>query len=245
MAFSFDVSLLDDELDHLTASASWADVGARLEAFAARHGFENVVHLKVKADRRQGGGAVFVTTYSHEWVDRYRRENYQAIDPVLEAMRIRLQPFDWRELRNRDAATRAFFDDAVRMGVGRQGLTVPVRGADGDRGVFSVTSNESDDEWDRRARRLIPFLQILGHALHQRLRGFGDGGEEMRLDGGLTPRERDVLRWAAAGKTTWETAVLLGLSEQTVQGYMREAVRRLGVANKTSAVAEAVRRGLI
>jgi DNA-binding CsgD family transcriptional regulator len=63
--------------------------------------------------------------------------------------------------------------------------------------------------------------------------------------GALSPREREVLRWAASGKTMWETSVLLGLSEQTVQTYMRDAIRRLGCINKTHAVAEAVRQALI
>lgn len=53
----------------------------------------------------------------------------------------------------------------------------------------------------------------------------------------LTPREKDVLFWAANGKSAWETAALLQLTENTVKFYIRNACSRLGAQNKTHAVA--------
>ena len=60
----------------------------------------------------------------------------------------------------------------------------------------------------------------------------------------LAPRELDVLIWAAQGKTTWETAQLLGLSEATVSFYVRRACSRLGVKSKIHAVAKCISEGL-
>lgn len=60
----------------------------------------------------------------------------------------------------------------------------------------------------------------------------------------LAPRELEVLRWAAQGKTTWETAQLLGLSETTVAFYVRRACSRLGVKSKIHAVAICISHGL-
>ncbi|MGX5805072.1 helix-turn-helix transcriptional regulator [Bradyrhizobium sp. Arg314] len=56
----------------------------------------------------------------------------------------------------------------------------------------------------------------------------------------LTQRETDVLVWAAAGKTTWETAKILGIKETTAICYMRCACEKLLANNKTHAVAIAV-----
>lgn len=56
----------------------------------------------------------------------------------------------------------------------------------------------------------------------------------------LTQRETDVLVWAAAGKTTWETAQILGIKETTANCYIRCACEKLLAANKTHAVAIAV-----
>lgn len=60
----------------------------------------------------------------------------------------------------------------------------------------------------------------------------------------LSPREKEVLLWAGRGKSAWETAQLLGLSEATVKSYIRNACSRLGVKNKTHAVAICLTHGL-
>lgn len=61
----------------------------------------------------------------------------------------------------------------------------------------------------------------------------------------LTPREREVLLWAARGKSAWETAQLLGLSEKTIKFYLRNASSRLNTKNKTHAAATSLILGLI
>lgn len=60
----------------------------------------------------------------------------------------------------------------------------------------------------------------------------------------LSPREKEVLLWAGRGKSAWETAQLLGLSEATIKYYVRNACTRLGVKNKTHAVAICLTHGL-
>ncbi|KOF52644.1 MULTISPECIES: helix-turn-helix domain-containing protein [unclassified Achromobacter] len=61
----------------------------------------------------------------------------------------------------------------------------------------------------------------------------------------LTERQTACLHWAAAGKTSWETARILGISESTVNFHLRNACDRLSVRGRRAAVAEAIRRGLL
>lgn len=61
----------------------------------------------------------------------------------------------------------------------------------------------------------------------------------------LSPRERECLQWTAAGKTSWEIAAILRLSRTTADGYIASATRKLGAVNRTQAVAEGIRRGVI
>jgi DNA-binding NarL/FixJ family response regulator len=56
----------------------------------------------------------------------------------------------------------------------------------------------------------------------------------------LTERERDVLRWTAAGKTSSETGTILGISARTVNYYMTSILLKLNAVNKTHAVVKAV-----
>ena len=61
----------------------------------------------------------------------------------------------------------------------------------------------------------------------------------------LSPRERSCLQWVAEGKTSWETARILGLTERTVNFHIHNACRKLGVHNRQAAITIAMREGLL
>ena len=61
----------------------------------------------------------------------------------------------------------------------------------------------------------------------------------------LTPRECEVLRWVANGKSAWEIGEILEITKRTVDEHVQTAVRKLGAANRTHAVAIALRGGII
>ena len=61
----------------------------------------------------------------------------------------------------------------------------------------------------------------------------------------LRAREREVLRLVAEGKTTKETAHLLGLSVRTVDAHRASIMRRLGIHDTAGLVRYAIRQGLI
>ena len=61
----------------------------------------------------------------------------------------------------------------------------------------------------------------------------------------LTPRERDVLRLLSKGQTNKEIGAELFLSPETIRTHVHKAVVRLGVRNRTEAVAKGLREGLI
>lgn len=54
-------------------------------------------------------------------------------------------------------------------------------------------------------------------------------------DFGLTPRERDVARWLAAGKTNAEIARILGTSARTIEKHVERVLLKMGVENRTTA----------
>ena len=62
---------------------------------------------------------------------------------------------------------------------------------------------------------------------------------------GLTDREIDVLRLVAEGYDTTEIAEKLAYSERTVKNVLHDVTTRLGLRNRSHAVAYAVRQGLI
>ena len=64
-------------------------------------------------------------------------------------------------------------------------------------------------------------------------------------DYSLSPREREVLWWAAQGKSAWEIGEILHIAKRTVDEHTHKAVRKLGAVNRTQAVATALRERLI
>jgi DNA-binding NarL/FixJ family response regulator len=56
----------------------------------------------------------------------------------------------------------------------------------------------------------------------------------------LSERERQVLRWTAAGKTSSETGTILGISARTVNFHVTSILLKLNAVNKTQAVVKAV-----
>lgn len=58
----------------------------------------------------------------------------------------------------------------------------------------------------------------------------------------LTPREREVLDWVAAGKTNRDVAAILGASARTVEKHLERIYEKLGVETRTAAVMRAAGR---
>jgi len=61
----------------------------------------------------------------------------------------------------------------------------------------------------------------------------------------LSPRELEVLKAVAAGKSNKEIGVQLFISEGTVKTHVESLLNKLGAATRTSAVKAAARRGLV
>ena len=61
----------------------------------------------------------------------------------------------------------------------------------------------------------------------------------------LTPREVQVMELVSEGRRNKEIAVLLGISEETVQVHLKNIFAKLKVGERTAAVNVAIRRGIV
>ena len=69
--------------------------------------------------------------------------------------------------------------------------------------------------------------------------------EERRSRDTLSPRELQVLREIVAGHSNKEISTSLGLSEAAVKLYISNTLAKLGVADRTQAAIQAIRRGIV
>ncbi|MFB9278907.1 response regulator [Cohnella cellulosilytica] len=64
-------------------------------------------------------------------------------------------------------------------------------------------------------------------------------------DGGLTPREREILQEVARGQKNREIALSLGLSEHTVKNHLKNILQKLHLDNRVQLTRYAYERGIV
>ena len=92
----------------------------------------------------------------------------------------------------------------------------------------------SDDQNNRGLSRIVPDLRALA-----------DSSESYPRVAVLTPREQEVARLLAEGRTVREVSSELALSVKTVEAHKLNLMRKLDIHNRASLVEYAVQKGLV
>lgn len=185
-----------------------------------------------------------LATYSQPWSEHYQKETLYRIDPVVLSAFQRFTPYDWKSLDWGKKPARRFFMEALDGGVGNQGLSVPIRGPNGEFALFSLSHLCSDSEWTRFLQSNMADLLFVGHVLHQAVRRLEHSDDDLSYVT-LSPRETEALRHLGVGLNRGQVAEKLQISEHTLRVYIESARFKLGAANTTHAVAKALSQGLI
>lgn len=165
--------------------------------------------------------------------------------PLMRMVFATLKPLEWASIHDCPAATRVLAM-AAALGLPLHGISYPLASRHGRSAMFSVNMVASPREWHAFRRAYGADIQALATLFHALLaEQEGPGKADAASSAPLTPRELEALAWTAAGKSYWEIAVILGISERTVRFFMANARRKLDVVSNTQAVAEALCRGLI
>ena len=208
--------------------------------------FSYVIAAFPTGDDGRGGSGIYMSNYPGEWRRRYRRQAYEVEDPVFVDGKKARSPFTWRGERRTDVITRharQMYEEAGTFGI-RNGFTVPVRGPEGDCGLFSVSGRIPPDGTQNIAGPIYQALLTLAHLVHGNAMAQRTALQRQpTVD--LTYHERVCLSWASRGKTAQEIAVILGRSKATVDFHLRRASGKLGAANKVQAVVRALSLNLI
>ncbi len=181
--------------------------------------------------------------YPDEWKMHYMRRNLHHIDPTIHKAALSIAPVDWSRFE-RDERFKAVFFAAHDFGIANKGITVPVRGPYGDRGLLSVTRKCSDTEWSALIPEIIAELQMAAVHMHDAVMQSDVLSRALRQPK-LSAREREVLQWVAAGKTQQDIGDILLISNRTVEVHLRSAREKLGALTSVQAVGRAIGLGLI
>lgn len=204
---------------------------------------DNIAYLVVNMPSYALNKEYIVATYSPEWVKYYVSNRYVNIDPVIEAGLHTILPIDWRSLNKKTKKIVRLFSEAQTFGIGNQGLSIPIRGAHGEIAIFSFSVNMNNNDFDYFLKSNMKEMQIISHNFHTKILSMHNITESEIIK--LSEREKECLKWAAAGKSSWETGIILNISQNTVNFFLEQCRVKLSANTKTHAVAKAIRLSLI
>src|SRR5690606_1951234 len=136
--------------------------------------------------------------WEDEWYQRYTDLGYVHLDPVARHCFSTTLPFDWSSApydAANDAPARRVMEEARDFGMD-EGFCVAVHMEGGMQGVVSLVGNP--DHLDEKGRLELHMLSLYVHGRLRYLNGPGARPASRRV---ITPREAEILKWAAAGKT--------------------------------------------
>lgn len=190
-------------------------------------------------------GKGILTNYPADWMLHYQKVNHMPRDPVIARAVGSPLPFLWNRLA---MSIDPVMDEARQHGLA-SGVTVTVGGRRGLGGaLLSLTSDRppetSVEMAERHESHMAGQALLLALHLHEALENLSPSPSR-RSGAILTTREKDCLQWSAMGKTSWEIAKILNISERTANFHFGNAMRKLGVTSRNQAVARAISQRLI
>lgn len=176
--------------------------------------------------------------FPEEWIRIYGDSNYYKIDPVFQENFRMFGLQLWSDTYNKYKPPDTFISLAEDFRL-KKGYTYGARNYKNTRGsLFSFSGDTILVE-----PRTHFFLHHLSPHFHQALERISL--KRKREGRSLSRKELEVLKWFIQGKTSWETSVIMGISERTVRFYAETIIQKLDASSRTHAVAIALHLGLI
>jgi LuxR family transcriptional regulator, quorum-sensing system regulator BjaR1 len=211
-----------------------------MERAFSRFGFETLILTGLPNPEQRFEQVVMAKRWPAEWFKIYTKKQYIRVDPVARLCRRSVHPFEWADApydAEQDPRAAEVMRRAQDFRMTR-GFIVPIHGITGYEACISVGGTDLD--LNSRSKPAIHLMAMYGFDRVRRLLA-----PTCTTVHRLTSRERDVLAWSAAGKSAWEIGAILRITQRTVEEHLANSRRKLGAANRTHAVAIAIRNRII
>jgi DNA-binding CsgD family transcriptional regulator len=225
--------------EKLAQTSSLGELSELIREMRDAYGLAHLVYHAIYLPSAAEPNPIFLPTYESNWVRRYTERDYFRIDPIVANGRNSFLPLDWADVDQAAPEVSRFFKEASSYGVGRNGLTIPIRGPSGERALFSITSNESAKSWQASKLGYMRDFQFIAPFLHDQAVRLA----RLRLPDvkrQLSPRESETLQLTASGLSPKQIAADLELSPTAVRLYLQSARFKLECSTLSQAIAKAV-----
>lgn len=187
------------------------------------------------------GHYIMAVGFSEDWVQHYVEDDLTQVDPIPELTRSLLRPFYWRDVEDLTPLTgpqRAYLQEMENAHVG-DGLAFQVFGPGMRNGYVGLGMHEGATRWDQT--QAMEF-QTVGQAAHRFYCELSPAAADLTV---LSPREKEILRWMARGKSNNDIATILALSRHTVDTMVRRIFAKLDATDRTTASLRGIGAGVI
>ncbi len=214
-------------------------------------GFDTFVFGIVANDRRPDAESrtYVITDQAEAWIRTYDERAYLELDPRVELAGEPGYAFWEARQFDKDPRHRLFLRESSAYGI-ESGLVIGLCTRDPPSYAMLGLNRAAPTFNSWRAEQCLLVAgqaSILGKVLSRAVRSFLNKQEllfpapPMKLN----PREREVLTFAAAGRTSKEIAGTLGIAKITVDMMVAGILNKMGALNRNQAIAKAIANKLI
>lgn len=202
-----------------------------------------------RAESLQQPDLFMLDNYPKGWCDYYHEYNFYAIDPLTAYCFEHALPISWHELLGRpeflDARFQIMLQRAKDFGL-YSGLTIPLSSTFGFKGIFNLASRQDAQQSQPLFDRACPYLLLLSTHIMQWFKQHQVAQMSQSTETQtLTHREYECLFWACEGKSSWEIAQILSITERTVIFHLNHVMQKLGANSRQHAVAKGLLKQLV
>lgn len=232
--------MFDKYAEKLSYAETTTDLIKILDALAMSAGFSQY-RLGLMMPTNLGRPHLLIFSHCNPyWVENYRENHFASKDPILYLAMHQNTPIVWSGIERYEElpiGAKLVMDRAKEFGL-MNGISFPLRGPHGEFGVLSFITEQKETNVEKhKAHLLLMANMVLDAALRITY------GKSRKAP--LTKREIECLFWCGEGKTSSETAIILGLTEATINYHLGKAVEKLGASNRSNAILIAGMAGLL
>lgn len=173
----------------------------------------------------------------------HRRTHNHFNSPFMSRSNPITEPIFWSDVFKSVTLTEEQKESLISLycsGDGASGIVVPVFGPNSRNGCVVLRFSSPDRQFSRENVHKVSLAAYLAHLQFCRIRA-----KNMRETVHLTTREKEVLTWVARGKSNSVIADIVGISQHTVNGYLRRIYLKTRTSDRTSAAMRAIGDALI
>jgi DNA-binding CsgD family transcriptional regulator len=232
-----------EQLAKVMDSATEKELTSNIQALATQIGFETHM-LGVQVNRALIAPVQHVASnYGKNWQRIYQARQYVAKDPTVAHCQTHTTPLVWSEGMY-TPESRDLWEDARSHGLA-YGVSVPVHERMGLKSMFSFASDRPFDGSPGQQKSMVTNARTLATCAHFAVSRLIVPELVAQTDPTLSAREREILIWAAKGKTSSEIGQILNVTEGTATFHLKNVIEKFNVSNRAQAIAVGVAMGLV